>query len=409
MSPLTAVLLAWRAVWRNRVRSVLTLLGISFGIGAVIAMVAAGQGARRQVHETFRALGTNVLFVSNGSAGSGNGRGAGSRLTLTWNDVSRLERAGLSTIRWMAPVLEMKKVQVTSEESSWSTAIVGTSGDWFHIRAWEAASGATFDAAAESSGAKCAVLGQAVAAELFSAVDPVGQTVRIQGQPYEVVGVLAPKGQGAGGNTDDLIVVPLKTFQQRLEKGVGDYLNGQIWISMTSEDAATETSEEVTVLLREWHRLTPDQDDDFHIRNSADTAQVQQANTERITTLLALVAAVSLFVGGLGVMNIMLMSVIERTREIGVRMAVGARSGDVMTQFLLESLTLALIGGVLGLGLGAVGAKYMADHFGWRLFFPATIAAIAFAVAGGVGVVFGLYPAVRASRLDPIAALRSES
>jgi putative ABC transport system permease protein len=409
MSIWTTLRLAWRALWRSRVRSMLTMLGIVFGIGAVIAMVASGQGAQQSVREVFQSLGTNVLIVSNGSGPSfGASGGAGSRQSLTWNDLTRLQSGEISTIRWLAPVLQTR-TQVSSEESNWNTQVIGTTGEWFQIRNWEAAAGTVFDEDTGNGNAKIVVIGNTVAKQLFLSGEALGQTIRISGQPYEVVGVLASKGQGPMGDNDDIIVVPVKTYQQKLEKGLANYIRGQILVSTVSEDQAEATIAALTTNLREWHKLQPAQEDDFRIRNPAEFAKAQQESTERISTLLALVAAVSLMVGGIGVMNIMLVSVIERTREIGIRMAVGAKPNDVMTQFLVESITLALIGGVLGLGLGALAAKYMASYFGWKFFFPAATAAVAFAVSGGVGVVFGLYPAIRASRLDPIAALRFES
>jgi putative ABC transport system permease protein len=221
--------------------------------------------------------------------------------------------------------------------------------------------------------------------------------------------VLESKGAGPMGDMDDLVVIPVKTYQQKLEKGLAKYIKGQLVVSMQRDDESDQTIADVTAVLRQNHKLDASQDDDFRIRNPAEFAKAQLDSTNRIGWLLKIVAAVSLFVGGIGVMNIMLVSVIERTREIGIRMAVGARPVDVMTQFLVESLALAAVGGVLGLAVGYEGAKVMASYFGWQMFFPATTAAIAFAVAGGVGVVFGLYPAIRASRLDPITALRYET
>jgi putative ABC transport system permease protein len=409
MSIWTTLRLAWRALWRSRVRSALTMLGIVFGIGAVIAMVASGQGAQQSVREVFQSLGTNVLIISNGAGPSfGASGGAGSRQSLTWNDLTRLQSGEISTIKWLAPVLQTR-TQISSEEANWNTSVIGTTGEWFKIRNWAAQAGAVFDEDAGKGNAKIVVIGATVAKQLFMNGEPLGQTIRVQGQPYEVVGVLASKGQGPQGDNDDIIVVPVKTYQQKLEKGLANYIRGQILVSMVQDDQAEVTTAALTTNLREWHKLQPDQEDDFRIRNPAEFAKAQQDSTERIATLLALVAAVSLMVGGIGVMNIMLVSVIERTREIGIRMAVGAKPTDVMTQFLVESVTLALIGGLLGLGLGALAAKYMAGYFSWKFFFPATTAAVAFAVSGGVGVVFGLYPAIRASRLDPIVALRFES
>jgi putative ABC transport system permease protein len=410
MSVFTTLKLAMRALWRNKVRSMLTMLGIVFGIGAVIAMVAGGQGAQQSVKDVFQSLGTNVLILTNGSQRSfGAAGGAGSRQSLTWDDMAALQDGGeIPTIKWVAPMLQIK-AQVASEDANWNTTVVGTTGVWFKIRNWDAAKGVVFDEDAGNSNAKIAVIGQTVATQLYGTANPVGQTIRISGQPYEIVGVLATKGQGPQGDTDDTLIIPVKTYQQKLEKGLAKYIKGQVTISMTADDQADRTMAQITSLLRDRHKLDGSDEDDFRIRNPAEFAQAQQDSTQRIATLLAIVAAVSLFVGGIGVMNIMLVSVIERTREIGIRMAVGAKPINVMTQFLVESLVLATVGGVLGLALGAAAAKYMAGYFGWKFFFPAATAAIAFLVAGGVGVVFGLYPAIRASRLDPITALRYET
>jgi putative ABC transport system permease protein len=409
MNVLTTLKLAMRALWRNKVRTLLTMLGIVFGIGAVIAMVAGGQGAQQSVKDVFQSLGTNVLILSNGSQRSfGAAGGAGSRQSLTWEDLKALQTGEITTIKWVAPMLQTR-TQVASEDANWNTSVIGTTAIWFRIRSWDAGQGAVFDEDSGNSNAKIAVIGKTVATQLYGTANPVGQTIRIAGQPYEVVGVLAAKGQGPMGDNDDTLVIPVKTYQQKIEKGLAKYIKGQVLISMVVDDMAERTMSQVTGLLRDRHKLDSTDEDDFRIRNPAEFAQAQQDSTQRIATLLAIVAAVSLFVGGIGVMNIMLVSVIERTREIGIRMAVGAKPLDVMTQFLVESLVLASVGGVLGLALGAAAAKYMAGYFGWKFFFPATTAAIAFIVAGGVGVVFGLYPAIRASRLDPITALRYET
>jgi putative ABC transport system permease protein len=409
MSLLTTLKLAMRALWRNKVRSMLTMLGIVFGIGAVIAMVAGGQGAQQAVRDVFQSLGTNVLILTNGSQRSfGAAGGAGSRQSLTWDDMAALQTGEIPSIKWVAPMLQTR-TQVAAEDANWNTSVIGTTAVWFQIRNWGAAQGTVFDEDSGNSNAKITVIGKTVATQLFGTANPVGQTIRISGQPYEVTGVLQSKGQGPMGDNDDTLIIPVKTYQQKIEKGLAKYIKGQILISMTSDDLAARTMSQITGLIRDRHKLDATDEDDFRIRNPAEFAQAQQDSTQRIATLLAIVAAVSLFVGGIGVMNIMLVSVIERTREIGIRMAVGAKPIDVMTQFLVESLVLATVGGVLGLALGAAAAKYMAGYFGWKFFFPATTAAIAFAVSGGVGVVFGLYPAIRASRLDPITALRYET
>jgi putative ABC transport system permease protein len=407
---LTTIKLALRALWRNKVRSLLTMLGLVFGIGAVIAMVAFGQGARQSVKDVFQSLGTNVLVLMNNSTRTlGPSAGGGGGASLTWEDLKALESGEVSTIKWVAPVLEARGIQLVSETANWNTSVLGTNGTWFKIRGWEAEEGIVFDEDTGNSNAKVAVIGRTVAKELFAGATPIGQTVRISGQPYEVVGVLTAKGQGPRGDNDDTVLIPIRTYQQKLDKGVAKYIRGQLLISMQQDDQAETTIAKVTSLLRDRHKLDGADEDDFRIRNPAEFAKAQEQSTERISTLLAIVAAVSLLVGGIGVMNIMLMSVIERTREIGIRMAVGAKPTDVMTQFLVESLLLATVGGVLGLALGYGAAYWGAEFFGWKMFFPAATAGIAFAVAGGVGVVFGLYPAIRASQLDPITALRYES
>jgi putative ABC transport system permease protein len=408
----TTFKLALRALWRNKVRSSLTMLGIIFGIGTVIAMIASGQGARESVAEVFRSMGTNLLIISNGSSAQGGVRGgAGSQMALTWDDLAALENGEISTVRWVAPVLQTK-VQVAGEGTNWNTTITGTKPSFFKIKNWDAKFGTLFDDDAAASGPKIAVVGQTVVTQLFGeGAQPLGQTVSISGQPFEIVGVLEPKGQSAmGQDQDDIIVIPLKAYLAKLDKGVGKFITrGQIYVSVNSEAEIARSEQQIAALLRQRHNIGASDDDDFRIRNLAEFALRQKESTDKITTLLAIVAAMSLVVGGIGVMNIMLVSVIERTREIGIRMAVGAKPIDVMTQFLVESLVLATIGGVLGLGFGALLAKYMAGYYGWKFMFPAATAAIAFAVAGGVGVVFGFYPAMRASRLDPIQALRYES
>jgi putative ABC transport system permease protein len=409
MSVATTLKLALRALWRNKVRTILTMLGIVFGICAVIAMVAGGQGAKDKVNQIFVNLGTNVLQVMNGSQQSfGAAGGSGSKLSLTWEDLAALQSGEISTIKWVAPVLQTRG-QVAAEDQNWNTTIYGTTAVWFKIRNWAATKGSVFDEDSGASNAKIAIIGNTVANQLFPGANPVGQTIRIQSQPYEIVGVLDSKGAGPMGDNDDLVVIPVKTYQQKLSKGLAKFIPGSLTVSMTDDNLAEATMAKISGLLRDRHKLDATQDDDFRIRNPAEFAKGQQDSVERINMLLKIVAAVSLFVGGIGVMNIMLVSVIERTREIGIRMAVGAKPNDVMLQFLVEALVLASIGGVLGVGLGAGAAKVMAIYYEWKLFFPITTAWIAFAVAGGVGIAFGLYPAIRASRLDPITALRYET
>jgi putative ABC transport system permease protein len=389
------------------VRSMLTMLGIVFGIGAVIAMVSGGQGAQAAVKEVFSRLGANVLQVMNGNQQTfGAAGGANSRQSLTWKDLEAIETE-IPTVKAVAPLLSTK-AQVASEDQNWNTSINGTTADWFAIRDWKVSLGAAFDA--DVGNGKVAVIGKTVATQLYGTSSPVGQIMRINNQPFEVIGVLDTKGAGPMGDLDDTVVVPVKTYQQKLERlGVANYIKGQLLVQVTNEEATDRTVTGITDLLRQTHNLDASAEDDFRIRNPAEFAKAQQDSTSRIATLLAIVAGVSLFVGGIGVMNIMLVSVIERTREIGIRMAVGAKPRDVMTQFLVEAIVLSAVGGLLGLALGYGAAYYMAQYFGWLFMFPMGTAAVAFGVAGGVGVTFGLYPAVRASQLDPITALRYES
>ena len=412
MSILTTFWLALRALWRNKVRSSLTMLGIIFGIGTVIAMIAAGQGARQSVADVFSAMGTNLLIISNGSSQSSGVRGgAGSQMALTWDDLAALENGEVSTVRWVAPVLQTK-VQIAAEGANWNTSVIGTKPAYFKIKSWDAKYGTLFDEDAANAGPKVAVLGTTVVTQLFGqGAQPVGQAISISGQPFEIIGILETKGQSMmGQDQDDVIIIPYKAYLAKLDKGVGKYITrGQIYASIANEDDISRAEQQIAGLLRQRHKLSATDDDDFRIRNLAELALNRKASTDKITTLLAVVAMMSLLVGGIGVMNIMLVSVIERTREIGIRMAVGAKPFDVMTQFLVESIVLAFIGGVLGLAFGWLLAKFMADYYGWAFTFPAATAAIAFAVAGGVGVAFGFYPAMRASQLDPIQALRYET
>ena len=409
MNPLTTFKLALRALWRNKVRTFLTMIGIVFGIGAVIAMVSFGQGAQASVREVFQSLGTNVLIVTSGSTRAGGVMGGGgSSMSITWDDLTAIQTE-VPTLKYAAPLLQARGTQIQSDSNNWNTTIAGTTATWFKIRSWDASDGVVFDEDTGNSNAKIAVLGKTVATQLFGESSAVNQTIRIGGQPYEVVGVLASKGQGPMGDNDDIVVIPVKTYQQKLSKGLGKFIPGQILVTTESEGDTEATIAKITSLLRDRHKLDASDEDDFRIRNPAEFAKAQQDSTQRIATLLQIVAGVSLLVGGIGVMNIMLVSVIERTREIGIRMAVGAKPKDIRTQFLVESLVLSLVGGVLGLALGYYAAQYGAKVYGWKFFFPMDTAILAFGIAAGIGMTFGMYPAVRASQLDPITALRYES
>ncbi|HUQ05706.1 MAG TPA: ABC transporter permease [Kofleriaceae bacterium] len=410
MSVLSLLGIALGALGRNKLRSLLTILGVVIGVAAVIAMVSVGQGARAKVSAVFDSMGTNLVMVMPGSsAGGGVMGGFGSSPTLTWGDLEAI-RTELSAVKWAAPVMSTR-AQVSSAEKNWNTSINGTTSDYFKIRNWSVASGRAFDEGEDAAGARVAVVGQTVVRELFGTTENVvGQSLRIGGAPFEIVGVLVEKGQSPmGQDQDDVIYIPARAYQSKLEGSLGTYLKGTFNVSAASAEDTDRAVEQITTLLRDRHRLPAGRDDDFSVRNLTEFARAQASSTETITTMLAAIAAVSLLVGGIGIMNIMLVSVVERTREVGLRMAVGATPAVILGQFLVEALILAGIGGVLGLAAGWQAAAMLATSFGFALLFPAETAVQAIAVSGAIGIVFGLWPALKAAQLDPITALRYES
>jgi putative ABC transport system permease protein len=400
---------ALRALVRNKMRSFLTTLGVVIGVSAVIAMVAIGDGAKARVEAAFAAMGSNMLIVLPGSSTAGGAMGGfGSMPTLTWDDLRAIQTE-IPTVRAAAAQLRTN-AQVMSEDQNWGTQVFGTSPEYFQIRTWPAAQGSLLTQSDVDTGTKVAVIGQTVADKLFGAnSNPTGQTIRIKNVPFVVAGVLAKKGQSQWGQDyDDIVVVPVTTFQQKVKGSLKNFIEGSIAVSATSADTTARAESQIRALLRDRHRLPLGADDDFSIRNLSEIASAQQEGTRTLTTLLAAIAAVSLLVGGIGIMNIMLVSVTERTREIGLRMAVGAKPADIRLQFLVEALALAVTGGLIGVALGVFGAWYLATSFGWEVLYRPDIIAIAVGFSGLVGVVFGLYPAHKASRLDPITALRFE-
>jgi putative ABC transport system permease protein len=409
MNPFSTLRVAMRALLRNKLRSFLTTLGIIIGVAAVIAMVAIGEGAKAQVEKAFAAMGTSLLIVMPGSSTSGGSRGGfGSQPTLTWDDLKAIQTE-VASVRMAAAVLR-SSASLVSEDQNWTTTVQGTTPEYFDIRNWRTASGTNISQSDCDGGTKVIVLGLTVAKQLFGpAADPIGQVVRIKNTPFMVVGVLEAKGQSpTGQDYDDATFVPLSTFQTKIQGGLQKYLSGTIFVSALSPNDTTRAQNAITDLLRDRHHLRTGGDDDFSIRNLTEIAGAQAEGTKTMTTLLASIALVSLLVGGIGIMNIMLVSVTERTREIGVRMAVGAKPHHILSQFLVEALTLSVMGGLVGVAIGIGGGRWLASRFSWPILVRPDIIVISVVFSALVGVGFGLYPARKASRLDPIEALRYE-
>ena len=409
MNPVQTTRVAVRALLRNKLRSFLTTLGIIIGVFAVIAMVAVGEGAKARVQESFESMGSNMLIILPGTTTKGGAFGGfGSLPTLTWDDLKAI-RVECPQVRWAAAMLRTT-AQLAVEDQNWTTGVMGSSTEFFNIRSWPVVVGAPFSQSDIDAGAKVAVLGKTVTEKLFGPnSNPVGQTLRIKNVPFLVIGVLESKGQSAmGQDNDDTVIIPETTYQSKIQGGLQKYVNGAIMVSAASQDAISAAQSQVTRLLRDRHHVQPGADDDFSIRNLTEMAGVIESGAQTLALLLALIAAVSLLVGGIGIMNIMLVSVTERTREIGVRMAVGAKPRHILAQFLVESLCLSEAGGIVGIALGLSTAWLVATKVGWPMIFRPDIVIIAVCFSGLVGIVFGLYPARKASRLDPIDALRYE-
>jgi putative ABC transport system permease protein len=401
--------LAGRALLRNKTRSFLTMLGVIIGVASVLSMVTVGAGAKARVEDVFASMGTNLLIVLSGSTSAGGVAGGfGSMPTLTWDDLAAI-RHEAPAVALAAPQLSTK-ITVVSDEGNWTTSIAGSSPEYFDIRAWHIAKGAFFYEADTTAAAKTIVLGQTVADKLFGVgSDPVGRTVRLRNAPFVVIGVLERKGQSPmGQDYDDVAVVPYTTFQTKLQGSLGKYIPGIILVSARTAADTTRAQKEIVSILRERHHLHAEGEDDFNVRNLTEIAEAQQAGTKALTGLLAAIAVVSLVVGGIGIMNIMLVSVSERTKEIGLRMAVGAKPWHVLAQFLVEAMSLSTAGGALGLALGGVAARIVALRLGYPYSARWDMALLAFMFSGLVGIGFGFYPARRAARLDPIQALRAE-
>ena len=390
----------------NRMRTLLTMLGIVIGVGAVIMMVALGNGARRQIEASINRLGTNVIMIIPGSGKrGGSNQGLGSLNSLTVHDAEKIKREA-TLVSAVSPVV-VTHTQVIGGESNWQTRVYGVSVDYFTIRDWDASSGQLFEDADVRAGRKVALLGRIVARSLFGDADPVGAQIRIGHVPFTVIGVLQAKGQGAGGaDEDDIVLIPFTTAQARLS---GDVSVGHILASTASRRQFPAAQEEIAGIVREAHGLNAaGTADDFLLIDQAQAVQAMSSTTRTMSALLAAIASISLLVGGIGIMNIMLVSVTERTREIGIRMAMGARGRDVLNQFLAESIAMSVMGGLVGLAAGYAGAALLGRVTGWQLATPLSAVLIALGFSAAVGVFFGLYPARKAAALDPIEALRYE-
>ena len=405
MKQRTLFKVAVQSIAKNKMRTSLTMLGIVIGVAAVIIMVAVGQGARSQIESQINNLGTNMIVVVPGASTTGGvSQGAGTFNRLSLEDYEKLDREAY-LLSGVSPVI-FTRTQAIGPQGNWRTEINGVSAEYQAIRDWPTTSGAFFAEMDVRTFRRVAVIGATVAEQLYPGQDPVGQQIQLRDVPFDVIGVLARKGQTASGDDqDDVVLVPYTTAETRLS---GWSRIGQILASTYSPGDIPAAQQEMRLILRESHNIPDGDDDDFTIRNQTELAEAAAGTTEVMSGLLAAIASVSLLVGGIGIMNIMLVSVTERTREIGIRMAIGARGSDVLTQFLVESVVMSLMGGVLGIAVGFAGASLLARLTGWSTVVAPEAVLLAVGFSAAVGVFFGFYPARKASSLNPIEALRYE-
>jgi putative ABC transport system permease protein len=398
-----------KSIARNKMRSLLTALGVVIGVACVIVSVAIGAGVAASVSEMINSLGSNFIMIMPGASTQGGARIFTGTSNLTIEDAEAIVRE-CPAVAYVSPQLRTTG-QVVAGELNWSTQIYGVGIDWQNIRAWAVKDGSFFTEGDVRAGAKVAVLGNTVAENLFPNGDAVGSTMRIRNVPFKVIGVLEKKGGSMmGSDQDDVIIAPYTTVQKRLQ-GQGQGQSGRIGMviaSAASAEQVGEAMEQIDALLRQRHRIPPGGDADFMMRSQEEIAQANQQQVSLMRNLLLGIAIVSLMVGGIGIMNIMLVSVTERTREIGIRMAIGARGRHVLLQFLFEAIVLSVFGGLLGVLVGVGGATIFAKGAGWPIVVSPTAIVVSFAVAALIGILFGSYPAYKASRLDPIDALRYE-
>jgi putative ABC transport system permease protein len=404
----STIRISLRALRVNKMRSALTMLGIIIGVGAVIAMLAVGTGAQQRIGDQLASVGSNLIMIVPGSTTAGGVRmGAGSQATLSMGDAEAIQREAPAVL-YVAPTLS-GVAQVVYGNQNWSTGVTGTTTNMLYVRDWSLTDGRPFTDEEIRSAAKVCLLGQTVVDNLFGGINPIGQIIRIKNVPFTVIGVLDVKGQDPRGqDQDDIIYVPVTTAQKKL---FGTAFRGMVRVIMIKAKSTEDlpaAERQITDLLRQRHRIGQKQDDDFTVRNLTSMMQAAEQSSKVLTLLLGAIASVSLLVGGIGIMNIMLVSVTERTREIGIRMAIGAKTWDIRLQFIIEALILSLIGGVVGLIAGVSASKIVSVLAGWSTVVSPLSILLAFGFSGFVGIFFGFYPAYKASLLDPIEALRYE-
>ena len=405
MRTLRLIKVAGKSIVKNKMRTLLTMLGIIIGVGAVIIMVAVGEGAQSQIQEQIQNLGTNMLVITPGASTTGGvSQGASSFNRLKIEDAEKIRNES-AFIAGVSPVI-FTRTQIVGGNGNWRSTIHGVTTDYPLIRDWELTSGRFFDASEERTGKKVIILGATIAENLFPDSDPVGERVLVRNVPLVVIGVLERKGQTPDGNDqDDVALAPILTVQRRLSNW--NFIR-QILANTYSPDDIEEAQVELRAIMRESHGLAEWEGDDFEIRNQVQLSEAAEGTTEVMTMLLAAIASFSLLVGGIGIMNIMLVSVTERTREIGIRMAIGARGSDVLTQFLIESIVMSIFGGAIGVALGFGGASLLASLTGWNTVVNTETVIVAILFSAAVGIFFGFYPAKKAASLNPIDALRFE-
>lgn len=398
---------AWRAMGANRLRTFLTMLGMMIGVGAVVLMMAVGQGAQESVKQSINAMGSNIFIVLSGSFTSGGARsGSGGTSTLTVNDADAISE--LDGVNNVAPI-SMGNAQVVFGNNNWSTSIIGTTPTYLEIRGWDLDDGYVFSDSDMRSSTRVALIGKTVIENIFGDVDPIGKTIRIKQNPFVVLGVLKDKGQSLDGrDQDDTIIVPLTTAQRKI---LGNQFAGsvrQIMVQANNPESMPMVEQSINSLLKQRHNIREGADNDFNVRNLTAVANSAAETTRTMSLLLGAIASVSLLVGGIGIMNIMLVSVTERTREIGIRMAIGARERDILLQFLLEAIVISVIGCLIGLFIGVIGAMLVNKLTQAAVVISGNSVMIAFGVAASVGIFFGFYPARKAARMSPIEALRHQ-